>query len=72
MAAEKTLELRALEEKLRALATLIRHEQEFQKLRFYKREFDLVAAKLREAERTLLTRKDAKVIPFARKKHRSA
>ncbi|MGE5327624.1 MAG: hypothetical protein ACM3NO_11340 [Deltaproteobacteria bacterium] len=69
MAADSSLELRALEERLRALATLIRYEQDFQKLKFYQCEFELVAAKLRSAEGVLSQKKKtSKVLPFARKK----
>jgi hypothetical protein len=41
MAPEPTVELGVLEEKLRALATVMRHERDLEKLKFYKREFDL-------------------------------
>ncbi len=60
-------ELSVLTEKLRALEILIRYETDFDKLKFYKRELDVIAAELREAELRFLKKKSAKVLPFAPK-----
>jgi hypothetical protein len=73
MPSEPTVDLRVLEEQLRALATLIRYEQDFKKLKVYHREFELVAAELRSAEDALSQgKKGSKVLPFVRKPSRSA
>ncbi len=64
---QPSLELSVLNEKLRALEILIRYETDFDKLKFYKRELDVIAAALREAELRFLKKKSAKLLPFASK-----
>jgi hypothetical protein len=61
-------EIRVLEEKLRALQTLVRYERDTDKLQVYKRELELVGAKFQRAVEALDRRPNAKVIPFAPKK----
>ncbi len=61
-------ELSVLNEKLRALEILIQYETDFDKLKFYKRALDMIAAELREAELRFLKKKSAKVLPFAPKR----
>ena len=66
-----TYALGVLEEKLRALATLIRYEQDFDKLKFYHREFELVATELRSIEDAISQKKkSSKVLPFIPKNPR--
>ncbi len=60
-------ELSVLNEKLRALEILIRYETDFEKLKFYKRELDVIAAELRETELRFPKKKSAKVLPFTPK-----
>ena len=67
MAPQPTVELGVLEEKLRALATLMRYERDLEKLKFYKREFDLLTAELRGAE-VGSKKKRGKVLAFTPKK----
>ncbi len=47
------LELVILEQKLKALNTLMRHEQDVEKLRRYENEFRLVAAELEDYRRAI-------------------
>jgi hypothetical protein len=56
-----------LNEKLRALEILIRYETDLKKLKFCKRELDVISAELREAELSFFKKKSAKVLPFVPK-----
>jgi hypothetical protein len=53
---------------LSALETLLRYERDIEKLKFYKRELDLVIGELRKIEEAIGKRPIAKVLPFAPKK----
>jgi hypothetical protein len=68
MGPDSTVQLRVVEEKLRALATMMRHERDLEKLKFYKREFDLLGSELRRLDEALDKRPNAKLLPFAPKK----
>jgi hypothetical protein len=72
MPPDASRELSILNEKLRALETLMHYERDLAKLKFYKRELDVVGEELHEAEIASYAKKPAKVLPFARKKDRSA
>jgi hypothetical protein len=57
-------EIRVLEEKFRALETLVRYERDLEKLKVYERELDLVTAELSR----IASPQNSNVIPFPPKK----
>jgi hypothetical protein len=61
-------ELSILDEKLRALETLMRYDRDLTRLKIYKRELDVVSVEMQRAVEVLDKRQSAKVIPFRPKK----
>ena len=68
MSPDASQELSILVEKLKALQTLMHYERDFEKLKIYKRDLDLVSAELQRIEEALGKRQNSKVLPFSSKK----